>query len=356
MFTGCYIFDGSKSMKPLRRLTSEPKARRACVFFPGALGDFICLLPALQMLVRRACVDLFARSEFAAIAPARVTISSIERFEIRRLFAPGAVSNEQVRAFFKPYEDVYSWLGHDQPDFIRRLVAVSPGRVQVFPFQPAFVRVHQSEHYSICLDSIEARFAEPVISLRDEAIAWREDFWRRMGLGQRPVLIIAPGSGTREKNWPQEYFAAVAKWWQDRVSGAVILLIGPVEEERGGVEQLRNSCFVADHLDLAQAAALLARGDLYLGNDSGISHLAGAVGVRTIALFGPSGSQQWAPRGPKAVALRHAIACSPCAPETPKRCAHRLCLNGLFPTEVIEVLEELPEVATLTRGGVGITV
>ena len=76
-----------------------------------------------------------------------------------------------------------------------------------------------------------------------------------------------------------------------------MLPVGPVEEERGGVDRLSRHCVTVSGLRLAQLAALIAGSDLYLGNDSGVSHLAAAVSVRTVALFGPSDIEQWSPRG-----------------------------------------------------------
>jgi ADP-heptose:LPS heptosyltransferase len=131
--------------------------------------------------------------------------------------------------------------------------------------------------------------------------------------------------------------------------------VGPVEQERGGIERLSRHCVTISDLHLAQLAALISGSDLYLGNDSGVSHLAGAVGTRTAALFGPSDIEQWAPRGPRVTILRHRVHCAPCKISAMKNCSHRSCLTALPPDEVIERLAQLPEVLTLTRGKVGIT-
>jgi ADP-heptose:LPS heptosyltransferase len=168
--------------------------------------------------------------------------------------------------------------------------------------------------------------------------------------------VIAPGSGAREKNWPEEFFLTVVTWWLQAVNGAVVLLTGPVEEEWGGTERLRHSCIVASDLTLSRAAALLARCDVYLGNDSGITHLAAIAGVRTVALFGPSNSRQWAPRGRRVTIVSRNIKCSPCQIPMMKSCPHHSCLSELHPKDVIGVMAALPEVVTLTRMGAGIKV
>jgi len=336
-------------MKSAPIALSTTENQRLCVLFPGALGDFICCLPAMQVLARKGKVDVFARSEFAGIVADDLTVHSLERREIAELFSAGGAADERVRSVFGDYAAVYSWMGSAQPDFVRRLQAASNGRARIFPFRPSQAECHQTEYYFRCLHDGDSIIPDPLLSLRQDAIAWREDFWARHALSQRPVLVLAPGSGAREKNWAEDSFVAVAEWWRDRTNGAVVVLIGPVEEERGVALRLQNLGVLACGLDLAQAAALLVGGDVYIGNDSGITHLAAASGIRTVALFGPSDPRQWAPRGSKvAILTRHQV-CSPCATATMKSCAHRRCLTSLDAAQVIAVLAQLPEVATLTR-------
>jgi ADP-heptose:LPS heptosyltransferase len=323
--------------------------QRVCVLFPGALGDFICCLPALQVLAQTAAVDVFARGEFAAIAPEGITVRSLHRPEISILFTADGAVDGQARGFFTAYAAVHSFMGSGDAEFMRRLHAVTSERARVFPFRPSDHGRHQAEYYFACLHGEDSPVPELQISLRLEGIAWREDFWARHALYDRPVMVIAPGSGAREKNWDEDKFIALAEWWRHRTNGAVVVLNGPVEVERGVSARLRNVGVLAQGLNLARAAALLASADLYVGNDSGISHLAAASGVRSLALFGPSDPRQWAPRGAKVTVLSREEACSPCAVATMKSCTHRTCLTGLDAAQAITALEQLPEVATLTR-------
>jgi ADP-heptose:LPS heptosyltransferase len=133
------------------------------------------------------------------------------------------------------------------------------------------------------------------------------------------------------------------------------VFIGPVEEEQGGFEPLARRGLPLRNLTLAQVAALLRRSALYLGNDSGITHLAAAIGAPTVALFGPSDPQKWRPRG-KRVAVLHAMP-SPAGVSSPgAERRYRKSLPQLTPDEVIAEMEKLREVASLTRMGSGITV
>jgi ADP-heptose:LPS heptosyltransferase len=341
-------------MNALVDLAAPPP--KVCVLFPGALGDFICFLPTLEILKQNAEVDFFARPEFSELVSPPVRVRSLDCFEVRQLFVPGAARDDALYSFFGSYAAIFSWTGERERQFVNQLIHVSGGRAHFYPFRAADGKLHQTDYYLACLNNTCSSPGGPAIVLQPEAVAWIENYWRERALDGKALLVSAPGSGAREKNWPADFYLTVADWWRHRAQGAVVILLGPVEEERGGLDLLLNRFPVAQNLSLGQVAALLARSHLYLGNDSGITHLAAAVGVRTIALFGPSDAHQWAPRGDRVTILRRNVDCSPCAISVMKACPHRKCLTGLYPEDVIEKLERLPDIANLTRGGVGITV
>jgi len=331
---------------------------RLLVIFPGALGDFLCFLPALRILSQDQQVDLFARSEFVDLVPSTVTVRSLECYPIHRLFVSQSGQEEELRYFFDRYTAIFSWMGSQQRTFVEELRSVSQGRARVFPFQPLSMPMHQADYYLTCV--VESPFpaaAPPEIPLKLEAVAWAERCWQQHDLIDKPVLALAPGSGAQEKNWPDSFFSLVADWWRQRTSGTVVVILGPVEEERGVERTSTQGAVVARHLSLSQLAALLARADLYLGNDSGVSHLAAALNVVSVVLFGPSNVKQWVPRGQRVTVLSQQVECTPCTVSVMKRCAHRNCLSTLRPEYVCRELDRLLEATlTLTRGEAGITV
>src|ERR1043165_624759 len=147
---------------------------KRCVIFPGALGDFICFLPALTALSQTADVDLFARSDFAEIVSARVCVHSIERYEIARLFAAGAAEDERVLFLFSNYSTVYSWHGSRSTEFVGALQLLGK-RAFVFPFYPAERGGHQARYFLSCVSDEELTpFA--AISIRPDAIAWADRY------------------------------------------------------------------------------------------------------------------------------------------------------------------------------------
>jgi ADP-heptose:LPS heptosyltransferase len=331
---------------------SWPIPQRSLVIFPGALGDFLCFLPTLRFLSRGKEVDLLAHSEFADLLSPAVKVCALERYEIRRLFVPGSNREERLRDFFSAYSTIFSWMGSGQSTFVQELNEVSQGRARVFPFQPAQTRRHQSEYYLACVGDPSREIGNPEISLKPEAVAWSERYWQEHFLKGKPVMTLAPGSGAREKNWPDASFRTVADWWRRRTCGAVVVILGPVEEERGDYAALCQEAVVARNLTLGKLGALLARSDLYLGNDSGVSHLAAALGVITAVLFGPSNVAQWAPRGKNVTVVAHHVECAPCTVPIMKSCPHRKCLTTLAPGYVIKKLAALaPKRGHLDKGG-----
>jgi ADP-heptose:LPS heptosyltransferase len=108
----------------------------------------------------------------------------------------------------------------------------------------------------------------------------------------RGMAALAPGSGGPSKNWPRERFAELASLLERRAL-SVSWITGPAEEETAappGARGWRN-------LPLPVLAAGLSRCRLYVGNDSGVTHLAAASGCPTIALFGATDPLVWSPRG-----------------------------------------------------------
>jgi ADP-heptose:LPS heptosyltransferase len=348
-----YYFEVNETQDPIM-LNSAPKRR--LVLFPGALGDFVCFLPALEILSQGERVHLLARSEFADLVSPQINVGSLERYEIHRLFVPGSAQEKRLRDFFGAYSSIFSWMGSGQSTFVRELSSVSQGRATVFPFQPAQEQMHQTDYYLACVGRSLAVSIVPEIFLKPEARAWSESFCREHFLSGKRVMALAPGSGARQKNWPVSSFRAVADWWRQRRSGDVMVLLGPVEEEKGDYSALARGAVVVSDLSLGRLAALLARSDLYLGNDSGVSHLAAALGVSSVVLFGPSSVKQWSPRGRNVTVVTRNVECAPCAAPAMKTCPDRECLTMLKPGSVIKELDKLAQKVTLTRGGAGITV
>ncbi|HEY6548414.1 MAG TPA: glycosyltransferase family 9 protein [Vicinamibacteria bacterium] len=122
-------------------------------------------------------------------------------------------------------------------------------------------------------------------------------------LGQLPphFLALHPGSGSARKNWPAERFVTLAgRLARDR---PCLVIEGPADEGVTLPFHASRAVF-ARGLPLRALGGLLARAGLYVGNDSGVTHLAAAFGAPTLALFGPTDPQIWSPLGPRVRVVR----------------------------------------------------
>jgi len=119
--------------------------------------------------------------------------------------------------------------------------------------------------------------------------------------GPGPWMAVAPGSGSRRKNWPLAHYYEVSRALGWEYGLRVVWLAGPAEREMapylGPLAQAQGQILLASH-PLDRVARVLSRCRLYIGNDSGLTHLAAAVpGPEVLALFGPTDPRVWAPLG-----------------------------------------------------------
>ena len=173
-------------------------------------------------------------------------------------------------------------------------------------------------------------------------------FLERRGLGDGRYAVVSPGTIWRTKRWPPRHFAAaVRRLGSDRGLPVVVAWAG--EDERRAAEEIvagaGDGCRVllAPPTDLRELATLLRRAALFLGCDSGPAHLAAALGVPCVSVFGPTDPARNGPYGPRSAAVRldRRLDCQPCWRRTCSRgdfaCMERLdadrvaaaCLAGL---------------------------
>jgi ADP-heptose:LPS heptosyltransferase len=227
----------------------------------------------------------------------------------------------EAEALLAGFDTVHSWTGFGNPDVDRHLAALTGGRVNTYRFRGMDPGEHAADYYARCAG------VAPSTSI-GESIAddpnWFTALQQQQRLGDS-FAVIHPGSGSPRKNWTG--FAAVTRWWQRLARSPVVLLRGPAEVERSANTDC-GADIVLEGLTLPQVAAILRRARLYVGNDSGISHLAAAVGATGLALFGPTDPSVWAPRGLHLQTLHAPEPCRQCGPEV--LCLHRLPVDRVL--------------------------
>jgi ADP-heptose:LPS heptosyltransferase len=153
------------------------------------------------------------------------------------------------------------------------------------------------------------------------------------GEGLAPTIVaIHPGSGSLKKCWPPGKFAQLATWAQKTLGATIVLVLGPADQYTvKALDAFISTCkpILAKELPLSRVAAILERSTVYVGNDSGITHLAAAVGTPTLALFGPTDHRIWGPRNEQTRCLRGICHCAPCTSQAMAQCSDSSCMESL---------------------------
>ncbi len=196
--------------------------RRVLVIFPGALGDLMCLMPALAAISRRhrgASVELMARLELARLAAGRTVVArghSIDAREVGELFTEaGAESDEtpvnlNARRFFGDFDRIYSFFASDDWRFRARLAAATDAEVSFHPFRPGGDG-HVSAAYLRAIEIDEtALLVNPRLEPTVDDLAAAAGAIAQSKCGSSNLIVIFPGSGSPGKNWPADKFAALA--------------------------------------------------------------------------------------------------------------------------------------------------
>jgi len=284
---------------------------RVLIVFPGALGDLICFLPALRALARRhgqAAIELMARGELARFAAGRLGIArghAIDRPEVSLLFSEAEDAAARAAGFFAGFARVYSFFGAENAIFRRMLAEACTGLVTFHPFRPISFGEGGGHVASAYLRSLgETETAAPLavsVTLGAEDLAAASRALARHRLEPGNFTLLMPGSGSHKKNWPAEKFAELARLLAPERPAAILL--GPAEAELDRFFLERRLRVLKD-LELGEVAAVARMACGFVGNDSGVSHLAAATGTPGVVLFGPTDPIRWRPLGEIKVLVR----------------------------------------------------
>jgi len=346
--------EGKAMASPDSKKAAE--VRSILVFHQGALGDFILALPALEALrkaIPRAKSVIMGYPRILELAHERYyadNVFSVDQKGMASFFARDGNLDFTLSEFFKTFDLIVVFGKEGEGTMVRNLKRVSQGRI--FPinsFPPWDETVHMIDHLLKQLDryGIPPSGSNPKLYLKESDRGWARNFWESRGVppGERSkVFILHPGSGSKKKAWPLDRFLALARTLQDRLRSKVLVVLGPAEApdiQKAFETTGPRAPVVAKGLTLLQLAAVMEGCWFFVGNDSGISHMAAALGLPTLAIFGPTDQRVWSPRGEKAMMVRRKIHCSPCSQERFFLCADSECLKAVEVREVLEGLEEI---------------
>jgi heptosyltransferase-3 len=299
---------GSPSSTALRFWPARSRVtelNRLLVIRGGAIGDFVLTLPAIKLLRDRfpaAHLEILGVKHIAALAEKRFyadAVCSIDAAQLARFFAANSDLPSDVAGYFADFDLIVSYLYDPDRIFETNVKKCSPATFLAGP-----AKLNNSEHATIQLarplQALGLELTDPAARIfpseKDRAAVLHL---------RRDSIVFHPGSGSESKNWPIERWIALGD--SLLADGNHLLIVGgEADRERiAALESLWSSHFVrfAENLPLPHLAALL-EGTSFIGHDSGISHIAAAVGARCILLFGPTDPNIWAPMGDNVRVLR----------------------------------------------------
>lgn len=312
--------------------------KRVLVLRGGAIGDFVLTLPifnAVRLFAPEAEVEVLGYPEIAELAVGRRYALGVRRVagaEWAPLFSPGGALGTREREYVSGFDCVISvWPDADGVILDNFKRAGAREVIAIEPMPPEDASVHAVEYMVKQCEraGLPVKFLEPQLFPSERDRLWAERFMRVTCAGEMPLLGMHVGSGSAKKNWPAERYAEVAEWWIGRGRGHVLVTAGPADDDAlGAFRGARGDerVFVLRGESLPRVAACLERCEAVVGNDSGIVHLAAAVCVPTLTLFGPTDARVWRPCSSRGEVMSSAAGRG---------------MEGIMPGAVIECLDSI---------------
>jgi ADP-heptose:LPS heptosyltransferase len=285
---------------------------RILVIRGGAIGDFILTLPALKALRDtrpQAHMEILGYKHIAVLAENRFyaqAVRSIEYGPLARFFARNSELPAELADYFASFDLIVSYLYDPDRIFETNLRRCGVENLICGPARIVENASHAARQLARPIEELGIKvvdFAERIFPSTEDREFARE-FLATM---PQPIIAIHPGSGSHEKNWP------LGNWIRlfspgGRFADLERLLVISGEADQAQADQLEREWKNRDvrfarNLPLPRLAAVLER-SIFIGHDSGISHLAAAAGANCVLLFGPTNPDVWAPANDNVRVLR----------------------------------------------------
>ena len=335
------------------------KIRSILVIHQGALGDFILALPTIETLR-----DTFPQARLVFMGFPRILelvdqrfyadeILSVDQRGMASFFVRGSPLDRALSQFFSTFDLLVVFGKDGEGTFTGNLKQACKGLIlHINPFPQWTERIHLTDHLLRELSRYgfppSKKIPRLFLSERDEDRG--KTFCRVKGVTaeeKSKAIVVHPGSGSKKKVWPLDRFLELIHYFQKHCNCRILIVLGPaegpeVQKAFGGIEwELGVAApLLMKGLSLLELASVMEGCRLFIGNDSGITHMAAALGIPTIAIFGPSDHKIWSPRGEKVFVVRKEINCSPCSEEKFVQCKNLECLREVGIGDVLEGIRE----------------
>jgi heptosyltransferase-3 len=269
---------------------------RILVIRGGAIGDFILTFPVLTALRERfpeAHLEVLGYPHIAGLALSGGLADRVQPIEARGLaafFAAGGVLDSTMTDYFARFDIIISYLFDPDRIFQTNVAQCTRAQFIVGPHRPGETEgIHAADVFLKPLERLAIFDASPVPRLPGNSQPSTPN-----------VLAVHPGSGSERKNWPEKNWAELLKSLSAETPVRFLMVGGEAEGDR--LERLARSLpperiTVMRSVALPELATRLAGSAGFVGHDSGISHLAAALGIPALVLWGETREEIWRPRG-----------------------------------------------------------
>lgn len=321
---------------PRHSASGRQVKRTILIIHPGALGDVLLAVPAIRSLRGR-----FPQHETVLIASAAVSRLlldcqliddwvSLEGQSSLGFFSEGLSISGELKSRVNRCDLAVAWM-EDRDGTLHALfreAGVELVQIQS-PSSPELCARHQSDRFLETLGETAGDISPGgSVQVCPHLSEWGRDFVETLGISHdQSLVLVHPGSGSIHKCLESGRMALlIEQLW--RRGMFPLVLEGPADRDAVGnaLQFVSKAPLVLRGLHLSQLAGVLAQVTLYIGHDSGVTHLSALLGVPTIALFGPTDPQRWAPQGSHVTILRGS-SCICGAWETVKKCVEKACLQ-----------------------------
>ncbi|HHY86094.1 MAG TPA: glycosyltransferase family 9 protein [Verrucomicrobia bacterium] len=273
----------------------QPDCGRILVIRGGAIGDFILTLPAIAALRKQfpdVHLEVLGYPHIVQLAIAGNLVDRVRSIDARPLagfFARNGELAPELTGYFSEFHLIVSYLFDPDKIFRTNIARCSKAQFIAGPHRPdESEELHASAAYLKPLERLAIFDADPFPRLRVQG---------RLTMNG-PCLALHPGSGSERKNWPEANWAEFIEHLVGRTALNILLVGGEAEGDR--LRRLAatippDRVLLAQSLPLVEVAGLLASCSGFVGHDSGISHIAGALGVPALVLWGDTAEHVWRP-------------------------------------------------------------
>lgn len=315
------------------------------IIHQGAIGDIVSIFPAIIRLKEKfRRIDAICKKSIGELAS---SLKLTDKFyPVEAAFFSSVFSDKadpRIADIFRSYDEIVLF------SYSQELESIISGMVnrkiyRIHPRPDASLEIHTLNHvlYHLAENGLipDANWPETDYFARLSEQKEAKNPYDRL------KILIHPGSGSIRKNWPVSNFMEIFE--KLRIAGMnPEIILGPAEQNLSEifVRHLPAGSNIHILTDLSDLMTMLKQSDGFIGNDSGISHLAAFTGIPTVVIFGPSSPTRWKPFGRAVESIRPETDCKPCFETGETDCKEMKCLEGITPEMVINAFLKIKELS-----------